>query len=400
MVHNNIGNLLYDMGHPAEALESYRRALAIFERLWREHPAVTQYQSVLARSHNNIGGLLSDTGHPAEAMKSHRRALAIRERLAHDNPTSRRIPARSGCQPLQYRQAAGPDAPSGRGVEVVPPGAGDSRTAGTYYPSATLCQSELAACHTNIGDLLRHRDTRPRRWTRTGGPWRSGNDWPATIRRFTPIKVISASRYRHRRDRDGPGTMAASSGAAGAGDQTSAGRPGCDAPPAVLSSRLSSAICSVSRKCTRRSNQPAEAIRTMQEFDDGGRRRIRPISTMSPAPWRLSVPLTPGEQQQALAVEAVQTLKQAIAAGWNDAQHTSRDPDLARSAIATTSAGCWPSCSTAAFRPIRLQSEEPRGQAADRLVGREPLPASESAGSDHQIKKRPSSNGDPRARSR
>jgi hypothetical protein len=43
----------------------------------------------------------------------------------------------------------------------------------------------------------------------------------------------------------------------------------------------------------------------------------------------LCVPLARGDEQQALAAQAVQTLMQAIAAGWNDAGKTSRDPDLA-----------------------------------------------------------------------
>jgi hypothetical protein len=43
----------------------------------------------------------------------------------------------------------------------------------------------------------------------------------------------------------------------------------------------------------------------------------------------LCVPITPNaDQQQSLAAEAVQMLDQAIAAGWNNAHHTSRDPDL------------------------------------------------------------------------
>ncbi len=42
-----------------------------------------------------------------------------------------------------------------------------------------------------------------------------------------------------------------------------------------------------------------------------------------------SIPITRGEQRQTLAANAVQTLKRAIAAGWNDAGKTSSDPDLA-----------------------------------------------------------------------
>jgi hypothetical protein len=42
----------------------------------------------------------------------------------------------------------------------------------------------------------------------------------------------------------------------------------------------------------------------------------------------LSVPLTRGKQREELGAQAVQVLREAIAAGWRDAAHTSRDPDL------------------------------------------------------------------------
>ena len=42
-----------------------------------------------------------------------------------------------------------------------------------------------------------------------------------------------------------------------------------------------------------------------------------------------SIPITRGEERRSLAAEAVQTLQRAVAAGWNDAGKTSRDPDMA-----------------------------------------------------------------------
>ena len=76
-------------------------------------------------------------------------------------------------------------------------------------------------------------------------------------------------------------------------------------------------------------NQPAEASRTAQELVVAGteklvrslRRRLCPGSER-PAHTRR------GNGKRS-AAEAVQMLKQAIAAGWNDAGKTSRDPDLA-----------------------------------------------------------------------
>ena len=74
-------------------------------------------------------------------------------------------------------------------------------------------------------------------------------------------------------------------------------------------------------------NQPAEAIRVTRELVTPPRKNATDHYTVACALAR-SVPLTRTEQQQALAAEGVQTLREAIAAGWNDAQHTSRDPDL------------------------------------------------------------------------
>jgi tetratricopeptide (TPR) repeat protein len=76
-------------------------------------------------------------------------------------------------------------------------------------------------------------------------------------------------------------------------------------------------------------DQPAEALRLLEELLTLPRGNATDLYTVACA-LALSVPLTRGEQgQQALAAEAVQTLNAAIAAGWNDAGKTSRDPDLA-----------------------------------------------------------------------
>ena len=49
-------------GRSVEALATYEKARAIRERLVRENPSVTQFQSSLARTHNNIGTLHCATG--------------------------------------------------------------------------------------------------------------------------------------------------------------------------------------------------------------------------------------------------------------------------------------------------------------------------------------------------
>ena len=50
-----LGKLTNEIGDKQDALRDYQEARAIRERLARENPAVTEFQSDLAASHNNIG---------------------------------------------------------------------------------------------------------------------------------------------------------------------------------------------------------------------------------------------------------------------------------------------------------------------------------------------------------
>ncbi len=84
--HLAIGQFQARSGKPAEALESYRRALVIFEKLASDNPAVTDFQNRLAKSYSEIGKLQLQSGKLAEVLESQRRALLIRQKLATDNP--------------------------------------------------------------------------------------------------------------------------------------------------------------------------------------------------------------------------------------------------------------------------------------------------------------------------
>src|SRR5207302_9802369 len=85
--HYSIGYLLRQTGKPAEALQAYQKAQAIWQKLADANPAVARYQSELAASHEGIGLLLLMwMGKPAEALTASRKALAIQQKLADANP--------------------------------------------------------------------------------------------------------------------------------------------------------------------------------------------------------------------------------------------------------------------------------------------------------------------------
>jgi tetratricopeptide (TPR) repeat protein len=87
----NLAFVLDQTGRPGEAQQSYRRAAALYEPLVAGEPGVPLYRRELAGTLLNLGVLLfrqADPGRPdlAEAERSFRRALALYERLSADAP--------------------------------------------------------------------------------------------------------------------------------------------------------------------------------------------------------------------------------------------------------------------------------------------------------------------------
>jgi len=74
------------LGDFAEALESYRVALAIRERLAKADPSNAGWQQDLSTSHFNIGDVLVAQNKLTPALKDYRTGLSISERLAEADP--------------------------------------------------------------------------------------------------------------------------------------------------------------------------------------------------------------------------------------------------------------------------------------------------------------------------
>jgi serine/threonine protein kinase/tetratricopeptide (TPR) repeat protein len=90
----SIGSVLSNSGKVADGLESLRTASDILEKLAKANPANNSVQEYLADSYNRISYVLRPLGKPAEAVEASRKALAICQKLADNNPAVTSFQAR------------------------------------------------------------------------------------------------------------------------------------------------------------------------------------------------------------------------------------------------------------------------------------------------------------------
>jgi tetratricopeptide (TPR) repeat protein len=83
-----VGDVLVAQGNLAEALKSYRDALAIADRLTKSEPNNARWESDLSVSYNRVGEVLVAQGNLEEALKSYRDTLAIADRLTKSEPNN------------------------------------------------------------------------------------------------------------------------------------------------------------------------------------------------------------------------------------------------------------------------------------------------------------------------
>ena len=84
--YEKIGNVLVEQGDLTAALTSFRDSLAIRDRLAKADPGNAGWQHDLSASYGKIGDVLVAQGSLAEALTAFRDSLAIRDRLAKADP--------------------------------------------------------------------------------------------------------------------------------------------------------------------------------------------------------------------------------------------------------------------------------------------------------------------------
>lgn len=76
-----IGQAFAQRGELEEAREQYQAALSIEEAIVKQEPENDTYQSNLARGYNLLANLLVRDKKPDQALELYKKALLIRERL-------------------------------------------------------------------------------------------------------------------------------------------------------------------------------------------------------------------------------------------------------------------------------------------------------------------------------
>ena len=84
---NNLAIIQSEGGQVEAAQVSHQRAAAIRADLTRDYPTFTVYRSDLATSLANLGSVQNRLGRPAEALESFRQATAILEKLPSPGAT-------------------------------------------------------------------------------------------------------------------------------------------------------------------------------------------------------------------------------------------------------------------------------------------------------------------------
>ncbi len=158
--YNNLGYLLNDGGDRAGAEQEHRAALALREKLAADAPGVPVYRSSLASSQQSLGLLLSDCGDRAGAERAYRAALALQEKLAVDAPG---VPEYRSNLAASYNNlgnllSTGVDRAGAEKAYLAALALWERLAADA--PGVPEYRSKLGTSHTNLGSLLADRGDR------------------------------------------------------------------------------------------------------------------------------------------------------------------------------------------------------------------------------------------------
>jgi tetratricopeptide (TPR) repeat protein len=159
--HNKFGDVLSARGNLPAALDAFRASHAIAERFARADPEDAGWQRDLSVSHNKIGDVLVEQDHLAAALDAYQASLAIRERLVDADPEN------AGWQrDLSVSQEKIGDVLRAQGdlpaaLDAFQASLAIRERFAKTYPGNAGWQRDLSVSQEKIGDVLRAQDNLP-----------------------------------------------------------------------------------------------------------------------------------------------------------------------------------------------------------------------------------------------
>jgi serine/threonine-protein kinase len=322
--HLNLGLLLADLGNWAEAEAAYRAALAVQAKLAADHPGVPEYRQELAANHYNLGTLLADLGKRADAEAEYRQALAAQAKLAADH---------SGVP--KYRAHL---ANSHNSLGFLLAGLGRRAEAEAAHRAALAVQEKLAADHPGVPDYAIELGERYGNFGTlvrdNGDPQESLPWYDRAIRTLDPVyaadpRRVTARQFLRNACRGRARALTRLRRFADADNDWDRAVALCDAfwRPSL---RLDRAIEFVRAGESARAVAEADALATTDAAAGtlyGAASTLYGIACV----YALAAAAVPADAPLAdrHAARAVELLRRAVAAGYRDAAHMQKDPDLA-----------------------------------------------------------------------
>jgi len=325
----NLGLVLAATGRPREAEQAYGKAIAALERLVNDHPGVPDYQDSLANGYYNFGEVLADMARPREAVQAYGKAIAASKRLVNEHP---------GVPGYQDRLAG-----SYVNLGLVLAATGRPREAeGAYgkaipilerlvrdHPGVPDYQHDLASGYNNLGLVLAD----------TGRPREAEEAWGKSIAAFERVVAENPQRTDYRSALGGAlSNLGMALFARGDIDSAMASfreaighqRAAFDRQPDFARFRqfLSNHYQNHAQalRAVARADEAAGAARDRMKLWPGNPDRLYNAA----CEFALCVPIArEAAAKKRYADEAMAVLRTAVAAGWSNAPHTARDPDLA-----------------------------------------------------------------------
>jgi tetratricopeptide (TPR) repeat protein len=158
--HEKIGNVLQDKGDRAGALDAYRKALAIREVLAAKDPGNAEWQRDLSLSYEKIGDVLQGKGDRAGALDAYRKSLVIAEALVAKDPGNTQWQRDLSVGYNQIGDVLWDEGDPAGALETYRKGLVIREVLATKGPSNTEWQRDLSVSYNQIGDVLRHEGDR------------------------------------------------------------------------------------------------------------------------------------------------------------------------------------------------------------------------------------------------